>query len=358
MLRYISVRGAAALITGFVVSLIIAPPIMAMLRKRGLVELVRKTTKADCPNLYDMHKEKEGTPTMGGLIILGAFFTSTILFTRLDNPMILAVLTVTLFLGALGFVDDYTKVGKKIRKGLSSRFKFFVQIVLGFGFGLFMYYADLGIYYEHAGVTSNTNICVPFFKSIYPALGILFIPYAILVLTATSNAVNLTDGLDGLAIGITVIVTMCFGIIAYIVGRTDFAPYLILPYVPGAGEIAILLAALVGAGLGFLWFNAHPAEVFMGDTGSQAIGGILGASALLIKQELLLVIIGGMFVLETLSVVLQVFSYKTRGKRIFKMAPIHHHFEKSDWAESKIFCRFWIITGLLALIGMSSLKLR
>ncbi len=358
VLRYISVRTATTLIVAFMVAVLIGPAIIKRLRLLGMGDLIRKINKKDCPDLYEMHKTKEGTPSMGGLIIVGAVLVSVILFARLSSPLVLAVLAVMVSLATLGFVDDYIKIVKKKRKGLRSKVKLGFQILIGLGLGLFVYFADLGVYYDHKGIEGSTHVCFPFFKELYPAFGMFFIPYAVLVLTATANAVNLTDGLDGLAIGITIIVTMCFGIIAYLVGRVDFAPYLILPYVPGSGELSVVLAATVGAGLGFLWFNSHPAEVFMGDTGSQALGGIIGASALLIKQEMLLVIIGGIFVIEVVSVMMQVFSVKTRNQRIFLMTPLHHHFEKLQWHESKIICRFWIVTGLLALIGMSSLKLR
>ncbi|MCD6386308.1 phospho-N-acetylmuramoyl-pentapeptide-transferase [Candidatus Sumerlaeota bacterium] len=358
VLRYISVRAALALIVAFVISVLIAPSIIRLLKRLNLGDVIRKIEKPNCPDLYEMHKAKEGTPSMGGLIILGALLTSVLLFTRFTHPLVITVIGVALSLGMLGFVDDYQKVVKKKRRGLSPRLKLCIQIIIGLGFGLYMYSVDLGIFYALKGMRGNTYLCFPFFKSLYPALGILFIPYAMMVLTATANAVNLTDGLDGLAIGVTIVVSLCFGIIAYLVGRVDFAPYLILPYVPGAAELTIVLAGTVGAGLGFLWFNSHPAEVFMGDTGSQALGGIIGSSALLIKQEFLLLVIGGIFVIELISVVIQVFSYQTTGRRVFLMTPLHHHFERKGWAESKIICRFWIITGLLALIGSSSLKLR
>lgn len=358
VLRYITVRAALALITAFLVSLIIGPMIIRWLRYIGMGDLIRKINKEGCPDLYEMHKAKEGTPSMGGLIIIGSLVVSVALFGHLGSPLVIAVMLVTLALGAVGFMDDYTKIVKKKRKGLSPRVKLALQVGIGCCLGVFMYFADLGVNYAHKGIRGNTAVCFPFFKDLYPALGIIFIPYVVMVLTATANAVNLTDGLDGLAIGITIIVAICFGALAYLIGRVDFAPYLIMPYVPGAGEVSIALAGTVGAGLGFLWFNSHPAEVFMGDTGSQALGGVVGASALLIKQEFLLVIIGGIFVLEVVSVILQILSVKLRGKRIFLMSPLHHHFEKLGWHESKIICRFWIITGLLALIGMSSLKLR
>lgn len=358
VLQYISVRAVLALIVAFVVSVLIAPPIIRLLTRLKLGDVIRKIEKPNCPDLYEMHKAKEGTPSMGGVIILGALLTSVLLFTRFTHPLVIAVMSVAISLGILGFVDDYQKVVKKKRRGLSARMKLFAQIIIGLGLGLYMYSVDLGIFYAHKGMGGNTYLCFPFFKGLYPALGALFIPYAMLVLTATANAVNLTDGLDGLAIGIAIVVSLCFGIIAYLVGRVDFAPYLILPYVPGAGELTIVLAGTVGAGLGFLWYNSHPAEVFMGDTGSQALGGIIGSSALLIKQEFLLLIVGGIFVIELISVVIQVLSYQTTGRRVFLMTPLHHHFERKGWAESKIICRFWIITGLLALIGLSSLKLR
>ncbi len=358
MLRYISVRAALALLLAFLISIIIGPYIISKLRQLKLGDLIRQIKKPDCPDLYEMHKTKEGTPTMGGVIILFALLVSIILCTRIFSPLVIGVMIVTLSLGLLGFADDYIKIVKKKRKGIKPRVKLFIQIVVGLGLGLFMYVTDFGTFYSQKGIGGNTHLCFPFFKDFYPFLGIFFIPYVAIVLTATANAVNLTDGLDGLAIGITIVVSLCFGIAAYLIGRTDFAPYLILPHVPEAGEVTIILAATVGAGLGFLWFNAHPADVFMGDTGSQALGGVVGSSALLIKQEFLLFIIGGIFVLEVLSVIIQIFSMKTRGTRVFLMTPLHHHFERKGWHESKIICRFWIITGLLALIGLSTLKMR
>lgn len=358
VLRYITVRAAVALGIGFILVLIIAPKIIQLLQQLRLGDLVRKINKANCPDLYEMHKTKEGTPSMGGVIIIGALLMTVLLFCRLDNFLVWLVLGVTLTFGLLGFWDDYVKIVLKRRLGLSARVKLIAQLLLGISVGLILYFADNGIYYAHKGMRGNTHLCFPFFKDLYPDLGIWFIPFVALVLTATANAVNLTDGLDGLAIGVSIIVALCFGIIAYLVGRVDFARYLILPYVPGAGELAILLTATVGVGFGFLWFNSHPAQVFMGDTGSQALGAIIGITALLIKQELLLMIIGGIFVVEAISVILQVISYQTTGKRVFLMTPLHHHFEKKGWAESKIICRFWIITSLLALLGLSSLKLR
>ncbi|MCX7765424.1 MAG: phospho-N-acetylmuramoyl-pentapeptide-transferase, partial [Candidatus Sumerlaeia bacterium] len=315
--RYITVRAAVALCVGFVLVLIIAPKIIQLLQQLRLGDLVRKIHKANCPDLYEMHKTKEGTPSMGGIIILGALLVTTLLFCRLDNFLVWLVIGVTLCFGLLGFWDDYVKIVQKRRLGLPAKVKFLSHLLLGISIGLILYFADNGIYYAHKGIRGNTHLCFPFFKDLYPDLGIWFIPFVALVLTATANAVNLTDGLDGLAIGVSIIVALCFGIIAYLVGRVDFARYLILPYVPGAGELSILLAATVGVGFGFLWFNSHPAQVFMGDTGSQALGAIIGITALLIKQELLLIIIGGIFVLEAISVILQIISYQTTGKRLF-----------------------------------------
>ena len=358
VLNYISVRAVLALMVAFAGSVIIGPYIIFRLKQLKMGDRIRKIEKPNCPDLYEMHKTKEGTPTMGGLIIVGSVLVSVLLCTRVTSPLVLGVLGVMLALCALGFADDYVKIAKKNRRGVRPRVKICVQALIGLGFGVFMYFADFGTYYSLKGIGGNTFLCFPFFKNFYPALGMFFIPYAALVLTATANAVNLTDGLDGLAIGITIVVALCFGFAAYLIGRADFAPYLILPHVPGAGELTVVLAATVGAGLGFLWFNAHPAEVFMGDTGSQALGGIIGTCALLIKQEFLLFIIGGIFVLEVVSVIVQVFSVKTWGTRVFLMTPLHHHFERKGWHESKIICRFWIVTGLLALIGLSTLKMR
>jgi phospho-N-acetylmuramoyl-pentapeptide-transferase len=298
------------------------------------------------------HKSKEGTPTMGGLIILTAIVLPTLLWGDLTNRFIIYILITTVWLGAIGFMDDYLKAIKNQRKGLVGRKKLLGQVTLGILFALVLYF-----YPPTPAFDLKTDI--PFFKRFYLDFPIyLFIPFVIVVITGSSNAVNLTDGLDGLAIGLSIICFAAFAGMAYITGRFDFSDYLDIVYLPGAGELTVYCAAAVGAGLGFLWYNTHPAEVFMGDTGALALGGVLGALAILLKKEMLLVIVGGVFVAEALSVILQVSSFKLRGKRIFKMAPLHHHFELMGWNESKVVVRFWIVGALLALVTLSTFKIR
>jgi phospho-N-acetylmuramoyl-pentapeptide-transferase len=289
---------------------------------------------------------------MGGLIILAGIIVPTLLWAPLDNFYIISVLSVTLGLGALGFMDDYLKVIKKQPKGLVAKRKLSGQIILGAIFALAIMYFDPGGQY-------NGTTGIPFFKNYVLDLGIFFLPWVVFVLTASSNAVNLTDGCDGLAIGLCGICFATFAGFVYVSGRFDYAGYLQLEYFPGAGELTVFCGAVLGSALGFLWFNTHPAEVFMGDTGSLALGGALGAVAILIKKELLLVIAGGVFVIVALSVIIQVISYRYRGgKRVFKMAPLHHHFELSGWHESKVVVRFWIVGALCALLTLATLKIR
>jgi len=358
VLNYISFRSALALGLAFLLSLVMGPRVIEWLRRVGIGQRVRKITKAGAPDLYAMHGAKEGTPTMGGILIAGSLLLSVLLFAHWSNRCVWVCIAVIFGFGVIGFVDDYLKVSQGNHRGLSARVKLAGQIIMGLGIGLFMLHARLGIEYPPTHTAGNTYLVIPFFKRLYPNLGILFVPFVILVVTATSNAVNLTDGLDGLAAGCAIICTVAFALVTYLVGHMVYAPYLLVPFVPEAGELTVVLSALIGSCLGFLWFNAHPAQVFMGDVGSLTIGGLLGAVAVLIRQEILLVIIGGIFVLEALSVIIQVSSYKLRGKRVFLMSPIHHHFEKLGWEETRIVTRFWIIAALLALLGLSTLKLR
>jgi len=342
--RYITFRTAAATLTGLLVTIILAPLIMKLLKRHYVTEKIRE----EGPKT---HYGKEGTPTMGGVIILGAMIIPTVLWADLSNRFVQLILLVTVWLGMLGFIDDYMKAILKKPKGMVGKYKLIGQITLGLIFGGILY-----LFPPAKGFNGYTEI--PFLKDYILNFGILFIPFVILVLTASSNAVNLTDGLDGLAIGLTMMCFLTFAGFAYITGRADFSGYLGVSYLEGSGELTIYCGAAIGAGLGFLWYNSHPAEVFMGDTGALALGGALGAVAIMLKKELLLVIVGGVFVAEALSVILQVTSYKLRGKRIFKMAPLHHHFELSGWDEAKVVVRFWILGAICALLTLSTLKVR
>ncbi len=358
VLKYITFRSAMALILAFVLSLVLGPIIIRKLASLRAGQQIRKIQKPDAPDLYVMHQTKAGTPTMGGLLIIASLLVPVLLFCSLQNKLIWILIIMTLGFGTVGFLDDWLKIKRQNAKGLRARIKLTCQLGLGLGLGIYLYHAELGIFYPYKAIEGNTFLCIPFLKDLYPDLGLLFIPFVMLVITATSNAVNLTDGLDGLAIGITTICALSYGVITYLVGRPDFARYLLVPFIPNGGEITVFLGGVVGAGMGFLWFNAHPAQIFMGDTGSLTLGGLLGTTALLAKQEFLLLVIGGIFVLEALSVIIQVISYKCTGKRVFLMSPLHHHYERMGLAESKIIARFWIISALLALFGLSILKLR
>jgi phospho-N-acetylmuramoyl-pentapeptide-transferase len=342
--RYITFRGAYAAVTALLLAFLLGPIIIRWLRSRGWGQMIR----TDGPS---SHLSKQGTPTMGGLLILTAILIPTLLWANLTNIYIQIILLVTVALGALGFLDDYLRVVKKLPKGLLGRYKLAGQIVVGLIVGgLLLWNRPQG------DLTTRTTI--PFFKDILLNFGILYLGVSVLIITASSNAVNLSDGLDGLAVGMIIPPAAAFGGLAYVSGHAQFAEYLNIPYLPGVGELTIYCAAFIGACLGFLWFNAHPAEVFMGDTGSLSLGGCLGTLAILIKRELLLVVVGGLFVAEALSVMMQVFSWKTRRRRIFLMAPLHHHFEMMGWPETRVVVRFWIISILLALITLSTLKLQ
>ncbi len=345
LFRYITFRSAMATVTALFISLILGPWLIRMLKNRQVKESIR----TDGPQ---SHLAKEGTPTMGGLIILAAIVIPTLLWADLTNRFVIYILLVTVWMGAIGFMDDYLKAIKHQKKGLVGRKKLIGQICLGVIIAYLL--AEFPPTPEY-----NLTTDIPFFKNYHLVFPLaLFVPFVVIVITGASNAVNLTDGLDGLAIGLSIICFIAFAGMAYITGRTDFSDYLDIVYLPGAGELTVYCAAAIGAGLGFLWYNTHPAQVFMGDTGALALGGILGTLAILLKKELLLVIVGGVFVAEALSVILQVSSFKLRGKRIFKMAPLHHHFELSGWHESKVVVRFWIVGALLALLTLSTFKIR
>lgn len=330
--------------TTLLLSFLIAPPMIRWLKKK---QKEGQPIRTDGPQ---SHFAKAGTPTMGGLMILISVTVSTLLWADLTNKFVWYALLVMVGYGMIGFGDDYLKLTKRNTKGLPGKLKIAVQII----FGLI---ATLGIMMALPD-TMSTHVAIPFFKSLFINIGWFFPVWSLFVIIGSSNAVNLTDGLDGLAIVPVAIAAACFGLIAYLVGRADFAEYLNIPYVPGTGELAVLCGALIGGAMGFLWFNAPPAMIFMGDTGSLAMGGVLGAMAVICKHELVLAIIGGVFVLETVSVIIQVASFKLTGKRVFAMAPIHHHFEKKGWSEPTVVIRFWIIAVILALIGLSTLKLR
>ncbi len=344
LFRYITFRTGCAIMTALVLCLCMGKPMIRWLKsKQGSATNIREY-------LEETHLKKAGTPTMGGLMILISVTVSTLLWADLTNQFVWYALLVMVGYGLIGFGDDYLKLTKKNSKGLPGKLKLAGQC----GVALV---ATIGIMH---GLPDSiaTSVAIPFFKSLFLNLSWFFVPWAMIVMVGASNAVNLTDGLDGLATVPVAIAAACFGLIAYLVGNAVYATYLHIPNVPGTGELAILCGALVGAAMGFLWFNAPPAMVFMGDTGSLAMGGVLGAMAVITKHELVLAVIGGLFVLETVSVIVQVASFKLTGKRVFAMAPLHHHYEKKGWSEPTIVIRFWIIAVILALIGLSTLKLR
>lgn len=344
LFRYLTFRTGGATLTSLIICFLMGPSLIAWLRRK---QTEGQPIREDGP---ETHFKKRGTPTMGGLMILLSVTISTLLWADLSNQYVWFALTVMIGFGMIGFVDDYMKLTKKNVKGLSGKKKLLWQILIaGFvGVGIVFSLPD-GLY---------DTLAIPFFKSVLLDLGFFFVPFAVLVMIGASNAVNLTDGLDGLAIVPVAIAAACFGLIAYLVGNAVYANYLQIHYVPGSGELAILCGALIGGAMGFLWYNAPPAMVFMGDTGSLSLGGVLGAIAVITKHELVLAIIGGLFVMETVSVMIQVSYFKMTGKRVFLMAPLHHHFEKHGWSEPTIVIRFWIIAVILALIGLSTLKLR
>ena len=345
LFRYITFRAGAAFLTALVFGFIFGKPLINLLRRR---QSNGQPIRQDGPESHLL--TKTGTPTMGGLLILSALTLSTLLWARLDNGYVWIVLLVTVGFGLIGFADDLTKVSKGNVKGVPGKVRLAMGAVIGVAAGvaaMYLHPTDL-----------QGQLAVPVFKEVLVNMGWFFVPFAAFVILGAANAVNLTDGLDGLAIMPVMIAASTLGIIAYAVGRVDFTSYLDVHYVPGVGELLIFVAALCGGGLGFLWYNAPPAAVFMGDTGSLALGGALGAIAVVIKHEIVLGIVGGIFVVETLSVIIQVLYFKRTGKRVFLMAPIHHHFEKKGWAEPQIVIRFWIIALVLALIGLATLKIR
>lgn len=339
--KYLTFRTIYAMITALLVCFVLGPWIIRRLESLQARQVIR----TDGP---ESHLQKQGTPTMGGVMILAAIILPTLLWADLSNRYIWVVIFITVGYGLIGFVDDYKKVVEKSSKGLSARQKMFWQILLAGVVSVWLFISP----------GFNEMLYVPFFKNFHPDLGFFFIPFAALVIVGSSNAVNLTDGLDGLAIGPVTINAATYMLFSYIAGHATLSAYLQIPRVVGAGELAVICGAMVGAGLGFLWYNSYPADIFMGDVGSLSLGGTLGTIAVLTKQEILLVIVGGIFVIEALSVIFQVGSYKYRGKRIFRMAPIHHHFELKGVAEPKIIVRFWIITIIMALVAISTLKMR
>lgn len=344
LFRYITFRAGAAFATSLVFGFIFGQPLINLLRrKQGKGQPIRDDGPAS-------HFAKAGTPTMGGLLILSALMFSTLLWARLDSPYVWIVLLVTFAFGLIGFADDYAKVTKQNTKGVSSRVRFILGLIIA---GLASYAAAR---FHPADLTNQ--LALPFFKDALINLGWFFVPFGMIVIVGAANAVNLTDGLDGLAIMPVMIAAGTLGVIAYVVGNFNFTEYLGVHFVPGTGELLIFTAALFGGGLGFLWYNAPPAAVFMGDTGSLALGGALGAIAVCTKHEIVLAIVGGLFVVEALSVIIQVLYFKRTGRRVFLMAPIHHHFEKKGWAEPQIVIRFWIISLILAMIGLATLKVR
>ena len=343
--RYLTFRTGGAIMTALIISFLFGPVIIAMLRSR---QIVGQPIRDDGPEGHLL--TKKGTPTMGGVLILLAVTLATLLWADLRNGYVWAALGVTIAFGTIGFLDDYLKVKRRHSRGLPGKLKFFLEMGIAA-------VAALSIMHQ-LPPSLATGLAVPFLKNVLLNLGWLFVIVAVVVMVGASNAVNLTDGLDGLAIVPVMIAAGVFALISYLVGHAVFSNYLQIHHVPKAGELAVFCGALVGGGLGFLWFNAPPAKVFMGDTGSLSLGGALGAVSVITKHELVLAIVGGLFVLETVSVIVQVISFKLTGKRIFAMAPLHHHFEKKGWPESTIVIRFWIIASILALIGLSTLKLR
>ena len=343
VLQYITVRGIFSVLTALGVSLLVGPILIRALNANQIGQVIRD----DGPQ---SHLSKAGTPTMGGALILVGITVSTLLWSDLTNHYVWVLLLVTLSFGAVGWVDDYRKVFRKNAVGLPARWKYFWQSLIGIAAAVVLYKSALG--------PAETQYILPFFKSIALDLGLFYIVISYFFIVGFSNAVNLTDGLDGLAILPSVLVGGALGAIAYLAGHVEFASYLQIPYVAGSGEVVIFAGGLLGAGLGFLWFNTYPAQIFMGDVGALALGAALGTMAIIARHELVLVIMGGVFVMETLSVILQVGSFKLTGKRIFKMAPIHHHFELMGWPEPRVIVRFWIITVMLVLFGLATLKLR
>ncbi len=341
--QYITLRTILCTLTALLISFLAGPYVI----RRLSFHSIGQTVRSDGPQT---HLAKAGTPTMGGALILLAVTISTLLWTDLHNRYFWVVLVTTVLFGLIGFIDDYRKLVLRDSRGLPPRAKYLMQSVVGL--------AAVTVLYTTAEMPAETQLIVPFFKSISLDMGWGFLLLGYLVIVGTSNAVNLTDGLDGLAILPTVMVAGALAIFAYVIGHAEFSRYLNFPFIPGVGELAVFCGALVGAGIGFLWFNTYPAQVFMGDVGALALGAALGVIAVIARQEMVLLIMGGVFVMETVSVILQVVSFKLTGKRIFRMAPLHHHFELKGWPEPRVIVRFWIITVILVLVGLSTLKLR
>lgn len=343
VVKYLTLRGILGVLTSLALSLMLGPWLIQKLNRLQIGQSVRD----DGPQ---SHLSKSGTPTMGGTLILASIFLSSLLWSDLSNRYVWVVLFVTAVFGAVGWVDDYRKVVERNSKGLPARWKYFWQSVAGLSASVFLY--------STAVSPVETQLIVPFFKNVAINMGVFYVVLSYLVIVGASNAVNLTDGLDGLAIMPSVMVGGALGLIAYLVGNSQFAEYLHIPYVAGAGELIVFCAALTGAGLGFLWFNTYPAQVFMGDVGALALGAALGVIAVIVRHEIVFFIMGGVFVMETVSVILQVASFKLTGRRIFRMAPLHHHFELKGWPEPRVIVRFWIVTVMLVLFGLATLKLR
>ena len=340
--EYITLRAILSIITALMISLILGPYIINKFHINNMSEVIRE----DGPS---SHMSKSGTPTMGGLLILSSLLISTIFWANLENKYILYLIFTTMSFALIGFLDDYKKLTKN-KNGISARKKILLQLIVA---GIISY-----TMFTFMETTQEQQLIIPFFKDVIIDLGIFFIPFVMLVIISTSNAVNLTDGLDGLAIMPVVLVSGALGIFAYLSGNINFSEYLLIPYIKDSGEITIFIGALIGSGLGFLWFNTYPAQVFMGDVGALSLGAAVGLIAIIVRQEIVLVIMGGIFVIEALSVIIQVLSFKYRKKRVFLMAPFHHHFEQKGWAEPKVVVRFWIISFILILIGLATLKLR
>ena len=343
VVSYLTLRAIFSVVTALVVSLILGPVVIRKLREYQIGQAIREVGPKS-------HLSKAGTPTMGGVLILLSIVVSTLLWGDLENRFVWVAVLVIFFFGAIGWVDDYRKVIEKNSRGLPSRWKYFWQSVFGLIAAAYLFYS--------AQSPAETRLVVPFLKDVMPQLGLMFIVLTYFVVVGSSNAVNLTDGLDGLAIMPTVMVAAALGVCAYLAGNVNFADYLHIPYVAGAGELVVFCAAMVGAGIGFLWFNTYPAQVFMGDVGSLALGAALGIVAVIVRQEIVLFIMGGIFVAETVSVIVQVGSFKLTGRRVFRMAPLHHHYELKRWPEPRVIVRFWIITIILVLIGLATLKIR
>jgi phospho-N-acetylmuramoyl-pentapeptide-transferase len=341
--RYLTLRAILGVLTALVISFLVGP---MMIRRLSALQ-IGQSVRDDGP---ESHFSKAGTPTMGGALLLVAISVSTLLWSDLGNRYVWTVLVVTLLFGIIGLVDDYKKLVLRDSRGLSARLKYFWQSLFGLGVAIFLY--------ATASTPAETQLLVPYLKDVSIDMGPWFVVLSYFVIVGSSNAVNLTDGLDGLAIMPTVLVGGAMGIFAYVTGHVDFANYLKIPYMPGVGEVVVFCGSIVGAGLGFLWFNAYPAQVFMGDVGALALGAALGVLAVVVRQELVLLVMGGVFVMETVSVMLQVTSFKLTGRRIFRMAPLHHHFELKGWPEPRVIVRFWIVTVILVLIGLASLKIR